>query len=247
MVLSNAERQRLWREPQKEKNLEKFLQMERERKREAYKPVKYLTKKELSKRRKEVCKRVKLHYKRKKEQNMIEISLPEEGPSTSTRSESAKEKNTMFVKLPPPRKGQFISKKYKRSLRNAYRKIEELEEKNEGLKRNNKKIQKRLERLVKSKQTNEARSSEAEADISTNLETDSDILPNSPSLTPKAKTNRLLNKMKVNAQGRKILKKHLLFAECLTRDLKEAMRKVDKEIVKKMPFFLVRKYRFMTS
>lgn len=51
MVLTNAERQKKWREKRKSQNLEAFLAEERERKRKAYISVSELSEKELKKRR----------------------------------------------------------------------------------------------------------------------------------------------------------------------------------------------------
>lgn len=47
MVLTNAERQKKWREKRKSQNLEAFLAEERERKRKAYISVSELSEKEL--------------------------------------------------------------------------------------------------------------------------------------------------------------------------------------------------------
>ena len=246
MALSNAERQKRWRERQKTKNLEKFLEDERNRKRAAYVPVKDLCKKQRVKRRRQINKRVKLHYQRKKRGSMTEICLPQEGPSKGTRGKTSNTNatNKMLVKLPSTKKGWFVRKRYKSSLRNAYRKIEELEGKNERLIRSNRKIQKRIERLVV---RNEQSYSETDADVSTNLGTDSESLPTSPVMTPRTKTNQFLKSLKISAAGRRILKKRLLFSECLTKDLKNAVKSVDKNVINKLPFYLIRKYRFMSE
>lgn len=52
MVLTNAERQKKWREKRKSQNLEAFLAEERERKRKAYISVSELSEKELKKKKK---------------------------------------------------------------------------------------------------------------------------------------------------------------------------------------------------
>jgi len=73
-----------------------------------------------------------------------------ESASSSSKTER------LVVKLPShktPAKGGFIRKKYRRSLRKAYRQNGKLSFKNKQLQRANKRLQKRIERIKKDKKT----------------------------------------------------------------------------------------------
>ncbi|CAC5387896.1 unnamed protein product [Mytilus coruscus] len=173
--------------------------------------------------------------------------MPDGGPSTPTRkSTSLQKRDVLLVKFPSyGRKGHYTRKRYKRSLRNAYRKIQELKCKNDKLVRGNKRIQKRIERLPKQKIN---QSSDADNEISTAPETESlTTPPNSPNMTPRSKTDALLKRLKFNPTEGKILRKRLLFANCITRDLKEAVGTLSKGIMKNLSLFTSRKYRFMSE
>jgi hypothetical protein len=140
-------------------------------------------------------------------------------------------------------KGKGLRKRYKSSLKNAQRKIQELEQKNVDLSKFNKRIQKRIKRLrAKSTKTQDS----SDADLDTTLETDENSVPSSR-MTPRSKTNALLNRLKLTPSGRKILRKRLFFANCITKDLKESVASVKKSVFKKLPFYTARKYRFMSE
>ncbi|KAK3579669.1 hypothetical protein CHS0354_036900 [Potamilus streckersoni] len=127
---------------------------------------------------------------------MTPVNNIEDGPGTSTRSH---EKTTILVKFPSfgHNNGKGLRKWYKSSLKNAQRKIQELEQKNVDLSKCNKRIQKRIERLrAKSTKTHDS----SDADLDTTLETDENSVPSSH-MTPQSKTNAL----KLTPSGRKIL------------------------------------------
>ena len=147
MPLSNAERQKRWREKRKAENKEEFYEEERKRRRLRYVPVAELNQSELKKRRDETNTRVKKHY-RKKKQNVDggENSSNETGTPTTSRTRS-NNTNKLVVKFPAATKsGAGVRKTYRRALRKSYREVDELKAKNESLRKNNKKLQKRLER-----------------------------------------------------------------------------------------------------
>ena len=114
MALTNAERQKLCRERQKNKNKDEYLKKEAKWKRDAYTPA------ALTQRRKESCSKFKKHYYNKKqilENNQNKDPLP----STSTAP--------LIVQLPSIKKHNF-RKTYRRSLMKAYRSNKELLHKN---------------------------------------------------------------------------------------------------------------------
>lgn len=66
MPQTNAERQRRYRNRQKEKDLDGYLKTEAKRKRDSYVPSNKLSKEELEDRRKDQRKKSKLHYEKTK-------------------------------------------------------------------------------------------------------------------------------------------------------------------------------------
>lgn len=164
-----------------------YLKKEAQRKRDAYIPSHLLTPDALKKRREELCKKSKRHYKKvKRVQNeTIEVA----GPSTSS---------TLIVKLPITnvKKGKQVRKTYRRSLRTAYRKNSELSDKNIELERKNKRLQKRIERLNKKKPSMMLTSTDAEdADISS-MDSEAGISVNE--MTPRSKTRTEVNSLKLD-------------------------------------------------
>lgn len=87
----------------------------------------------------------------------------------------------------------------------------------------------------------------SDADINTTLEADETSAPNSPYMTPRSKTNALLDRLKLTPSGRKILRKRLFFANCITKDLKEAVSSVSNNVIQKLPFYTPRKYGFVSE
>lgn len=145
MALSNAERQRKYRERQKEKYKEKYLEKEAKRKRNAYIPSSQLSQEALNNRREELRQKSKRFYWRHKQTKNRQSDDEAEEQSTSQ----------LKVKLPILKKDRF-RKTYRRSLRKAYRRNEELKEKNEkltekcdDLRKKNKTLHKRIERINK--------------------------------------------------------------------------------------------------
>jgi hypothetical protein len=144
MPLSNAERQRRWREKQKEKDPEGFRKKDAKRKRESYIRTELLKPKELKDRRENTRAKVKRHYYKQKQKNQGD-------KNSQTTNEN---RNKLIVKLNLMNvnrsyKGNGLRKTYRHSLRKAYRKNDELTRKNEELQKMTKKLQKRLERTKK--------------------------------------------------------------------------------------------------
>ena len=97
-------------------------------------------------------KRSQKWYEKKKNKNTEDNENEHELGSASSSSKT----EWLVVKLPShktPAKGGFIRKKYRRSLRKAYRQNDELSFKNKQLQRGNKRLQKRIERIKKDKKT----------------------------------------------------------------------------------------------
>lgn len=116
MALTNAERQKLYRERQKNKNKDEYLKKEAKRKRDAYTPSCMLSPAALTQRREESCSKFKKHYYKKKK--ILENDQNKDPlPSTSTAP--------LIVQLPSIKKHNF-RKTYRRSLMKAYRSNKEL-------------------------------------------------------------------------------------------------------------------------
>jgi hypothetical protein len=141
MALTNAERQKLYRERQKNKNKDEYLKKEAKRKRDAYTPSCMLSPVALTQRREESCSKFnkKKHYYKK--EKMLENDQNKDPlPSTSTAP--------LIFQLPSIKKHNF-RKTYRRSLMKAYRSNKELLHKMSTLEKKNKTLQKRIERLKK--------------------------------------------------------------------------------------------------
>lgn len=116
MALTNAERQKLYRERQKNKNKDEYLKKEAKRKRDTYTPSCMLSPAALTQRREESCSKFKKHYYKKKK--ILENDQNKDPlPSTSTAP--------LIVQLPSIKKHNF-RKTYRRSLMKAYRSNKEL-------------------------------------------------------------------------------------------------------------------------
>ncbi|XP_063966655.1 uncharacterized protein LOC135156857 [Lytechinus pictus] len=138
MALSNAERQKLWRERQKRRNKKAFMAKERERKRRSYIPVGMLSKKELKVRRRAVLNRVNKHKKRQIERT----------ETITTRR--------LIVKLPALSRRKLENEKTAKKLmkqrsvcRRASVEVANLRKRNRELLKQRQKLKKRLDRQKK--------------------------------------------------------------------------------------------------
>ncbi|VDH94170.1 Hypothetical predicted protein [Mytilus galloprovincialis] len=190
-----------------------YLKKEAQRKRDAYIPSHLLTPDALKKRREELCKKSKRHYKKvKRVQNeTIEVA----GPSTSS---------TLIVKLPITnvKKGKQVRKTYRRSLRTAYKKNSELSDKNIELERKNKRLQKRIERLNKKKPSMMLTSTDAEdADISS-MDSEAGISVNE--MTPRSKTRTEVNSLKLDRKRAAQVRKKLLLSNTVLHSIQSSVK-----------------------
>ena len=144
MPLSRAEIQRRYREKKKSQDGEKYLKEERERKKKYYVPVANLSKNDLAKRRTQTLQRVKKHIKTKKERKNAAINNTAD--TDKTRSKASK-KFTLRLEFEQPKKARSVRKRQKTALRQAYRKIGDLQEQNERLIKQKNKYAKRIQRM----------------------------------------------------------------------------------------------------
>ena len=147
MTLTNAERQKRWRERQKEKNKEQYYEKERRRDRARYVPHGEMSSEKLTMQRKKNLDRFRRYYikqKAKKNDNAAKDPNPSTSCNISTRSRKEKK---LTVKLPLPVKCGTKFKKYQRALRASTRKIEFMTEKLRKLEKLKRTLQKRNERV----------------------------------------------------------------------------------------------------
>jgi hypothetical protein len=219
MVLTNAERQRKWREKRKTENLDGFLATERERKRKAYVSVAELNERELKKRRKDGRERERKSYynrKQKKAEKTENSNSDKLIKQRRTRKDGPIAASTpLVVKLPA------VKKRYSRALRTAYRDIERLKEKNKELERGKKKLQKRCERFAATCSSDDMVYS---ADISCETsETETHLTPSQP-LTPRSKSFRELRSEGLSPRKCKGIRKKLIMANSLIEAIQPVVR-----------------------
>ena len=143
-----SEIQRAYRERKRQENEEKFLQQERDRKRQAYVPISLLSENEQAKRRK----LNRENTKRFRERRKMDLA--------KTTPEGADEPTKMIVKLDFNRgKKSSSRKRISRGVAKAHKKIKKLQEENTKLQRKNWKLQKKMQRSSESRKT--ARKAEA--------------------------------------------------------------------------------------
>lgn len=148
MVLTNAERQKKWREKIKSKNLETFLANEREWKRKAYISVSKLSEREQKKRRKAGRERERNSYYKRKERKPEEAAGNSNSNNPNNEARHTRKSRPLTVSTPLVVKLPAVKKGFWRALRKAYRDIERLKEKNTELEKGKKKFQKRFERFA---------------------------------------------------------------------------------------------------
>lgn len=239
MALTNAEKQKRWRERQKEKNNETYKRMERERKRKSYIPIQDIpADKQAIERRKGQAKYKRKCQKKEEMKHQQEELLAEPSTSGATRSRASSEKQKMVVKLSmsqektKSRKGENIKRKYANALKRAHRDIENLAKRNMVLEKQNKALQRRLQRDQKCKTENCEQPDNTTADMA----------------TPRSKTKLLLRKAGLRVSQKSGVYRQLLMGVTVTRDLKKTVqRKKAITSTRKMGLELVKKYRCLNS
>jgi hypothetical protein len=144
MALSNAERQRRWRQKQKERNNQNYLKKERLRKKDKYIPTHLLPQEKKEARRKKCREDFKKHYERMKKKSTSSELCTSKSNTRETRSSTS----CITVKFPfqQKKKGVAVKRRYRSALRKAYRDISELQSKCLKLQKGKKNLQKKLQR-----------------------------------------------------------------------------------------------------
>ena len=239
MPLSRAEIQKRYREKKKSES-GSYAKKERDRKRKAYVSVALLSETEAKKRRKEVLKRVKKHNEKKREE--INEFLNKETVQTRTKDNGHLTIKLDFNKKRCSKVGKIVmSNEYEK----AEKQIKDLETLNAHLKKEKKRIQKRLERARKNnsktpEQTQ--RKINTSETISNDEQTRSDTPGKGPVnttriLTPNTKANMDLRDSGLTPKRHTYLKKKLLQFHVLTEEIKST------DARKNCKLMIARKYR----
>lgn len=215
MVLTNAERQKKWREKRKSQNLEAFLAEERERKRKAYISVSELSEKELKKRRKAGREREQKSYYKRKERKAEEAAGNSNSNNPNNEARHTRKSRPLAVSTPLVVKLPAVKKRYSRALRKAYRDIERLKEKNKELEKGKKKFQKRCERFASVVCRSEDNTYSADVSCETS-ESERTPLP----LTPRSKSLKELRAEGLSPTRHKGVRKKLIMANSLIDAIK---------------------------
>ena len=207
MALTNAERQKRWREKQKEKNKTQYLKSERMRKKGTYIPTHRLTPEQQEKRRKKCREDYKKYYIRKKKNKQSLETVPEETMQTrSTKDKSAHPLMTVKMSFANKAKATGVRKRHSNALRNANREIAALTQKVKTFKEIKKKLLKRLERKAQSQK-----------EIST--PSGSNICEDREASTPRSKTKLMLKKAGLKIDMRSRLPRKLILGNALIDNL----------------------------
>lgn len=235
MALTNAEKQKRWRDRQKEKNAEEYRRKERERKRLKYVPINELSAEKRAKERK----KGKEKYRRKCERKANlkrQLEMMNDQPESSfktLRSNSSSEKLVLKLPVWNKRSGRStgVKKRYENALKHAHRVILKLKEENREKERQKKRVQKRIERERKKRESRDSQQPPI-ADENNN------------SLTPRSKTKFLLKKAGVDIGKRNPVFKQLLLGESVINSLKQNIEKKKKmSSNRKISLELLKKYR----
>ena len=218
MPLTNAERQRRWREKQRVKNRDVYLEKERLRKSRTRVPASKLSENELSQRRARNRVYSSRYYNAQKKSTATRDAVRDEaGPSESTRGKIPVRgsKSHTVVALPMVMKAVGLRKTYRRSLAKARRKIEQLEKENHQLKRSSWRLQKKFYRLPGSS-PDERGASENEKN---------DGIKDECMMTPKSRTKHQMHSSGLTGRGYTKIRRQLLISNCLVADLDESLSK----------------------
>jgi len=230
--MSNAERQKRYRERKKEKEGEEYLKREVQRVKRYYVPTTELSDRSLSKRRKKIRQCMRKHRQGKKstqhrqqDQNETEMRSNEEpGPCDSTTDREVPSTSTpgqpFFVKM------NFNEKKRKRrtnkSLSRANKKIKTLDMKVKTLNTRNATLRKKVQRLNR-----KLNKSSSRVDTIRNPQPSTDTETGVPSTTtPKSRAITEVNQLNMTPRSRKKVRQKLLFQNCLVGDTEEAAQRL---------------------
>lgn len=238
MAKSKAQRMREYRERKKEQLGEKWLKSERERVKGYHVPIADLDSEKRQKKREGNKRRQALYRLRKKEKNAAHDSnnqseVRTESPiaSTSNTSENLVPSTSscnLTVKLPfctSNIRKSIGKRRVSRALAKSYKTINTLEEQNSELKKKLKTAQKMIQRHNKKDHSN----------------------------TPRGKTDALLKKSGIHPKQVPDIRKRLIYAECLSEEIKFAQQDQGKNCKKKETVHrvasgkIIRKYRLKTT
>ena len=156
MPLTKAEKQRAYRERQKQSKGEEYFEKERKRVSQYYIPIEERSKKDQVKRQKKVKQYVQEHRQRKKrlQEQSEYVSIPstshtEQCSEISSSSDTAKTTQQLIVKLPLIDTKKRTRKRVSRAVSKSKREIERLQNENKKSQRKFKTVSKRYDRLAK--------------------------------------------------------------------------------------------------
>ena len=240
MPLTNAQRQKRWREKQKQKDIEKYRKSERDRKRTSYKSHALMSPAELKDARRKCLRK---YRKRRACKETHEIT-------SGTSRRRTRSDGPLIVKLPKGGKSKGVNKRYKRALRAAYRKIEILKEEKSELEKSKKRLQKRVERGVQKDNAND--SSSSMADVSSLTSSDNEDQPSLPKVsTPRSKTKQLLKREGFKAGRRSKVRRQLIMGNAMIHSLRASLKrgkKKDENVInEQVAIEVVTKYRCIDS
>lgn len=233
MAKTKAQRMKEYRERKKALLGDEWLKKERERVRAYKPPIDQLSKEEQEHKRKLNRKHCeKYRQKRKTEKtaeqssqnndNVVSTAADSNGVSSTTGSTTEILTVKMNFNKPENSRKSRGRKRISRALAKQYRHNEQLEEDNKSLKRRLNTTRKRLNRL----------------ELKLKKET-----PQTP-LTPRTKANRLLAENGIDPCKAPMIRQKLVFAECLTGEIKEAVSVNNSNMVKPIIYGkIMKKYR----
>lgn len=223
--MSNAERQKKYRERKKAEQGENYLRKEVQRVKKYYVPTSELSKKSLSKRRKRIKESMRKHRQRAKEgayvqqtqmgssndhiQTEMQTNDDEPGPCDSTTGSQPRTSSNgqhLVVKMDFKNNSHRVKRKRRinKSLSRANKKVKTLELKVKALGLRNATLRKRVQRL------------KDKVDKSQTKQNDSKTA--AVSSTPKSRTRVEVNSLNMTPNSRKKVRKQLFFKNCLVGD-----------------------------
>lgn len=218
MAKTKSQRMKEYRQRKKEQYGEAWAKKERTRVKANYRPTALLTDEEKAKRReRNRINAMKFYHKHRKGPNTT-AGIDDQGsshepsvefePQPGCSKDNLTENNTLTVKLPfhTSVRDRGPKKRQSRALQRSYRRIETLEDQNETLRRKLKSVQRRLQRTEAAK-----------------LKTAN---------TPRSKTDALLKDSGIKPTSVPAIRKKLVYAECLNKEISHLVTEGTSEIAK---------------
>lgn len=229
MAKSRAEIQKAYRQRQKEKNNERYLAKERQRRRSTYIPNSQLSKSKKEERNRKNREYLKLYRRKKKEaaDNVQNVRAEHQDEINTSGYESGQSgaENRMLVRMNFPQRANGPRMRISKQLMKAKKEIKELKEKNEALKR-----------MYKSNKRQLQRNKKRYADT-----------PN----TPRSKAAKLIQDLKLTPEQSKTVQKELVFAnvvcEEITKTAHKAPQKTKKALRNILSGNILKKYRCVSK